>query len=127
VIVHNIPVRSHCEHHLAEINGIAHVGYLPTNKVVGLSKLARVVDAYARRLQVQERMTVQIAQCIDDVLQPRAVGVLVRARHSCMETRGVKTTDSLTTTSCMLGMLRDAGELRNEFLTLCQLAEQGVR
>ena len=123
IIVHNIPVFSHCEHHLAEIAGSAHVGYLPNGRIVGLSKLARVVDAYARRLQVQERLTVEIAECIHSTLDARATGVIIRARHGCMETRGVRAHATLTTTSCMLGLLRDVGELRSEFMALCAAAE----
>lgn len=123
VIVHNVPVFSHCEHHLAEIAGIAHVGYLPNGKIVGLSKLARVVDAYARRLQVQERLTQQIATCIHNTLEARATGVLIRARHGCMSTRGTRAHSSVTTTSCMLGLMRVAGELRAEFMALCAAAE----
>ena len=124
VIVHNIPVSSHCEHHLASISGSCHVGYLPNKRIVGLSKLARVVDAYARRLQVQERMTQQIARCLFDALEPRAVGVVMRASHGCMSSRGVRIHGSTTTTSCMLGILHDDAAARAEFLTLCQMAEK---
>jgi len=123
VIVHNIPVRSHCEHHSAAIEGIAHVGYLPNRRIVGLSKLARVTDAFARRLQVQERLTYQIAHTIHDVLEPRAVGVIIRATHGCMSTRGVKIHGSTTTTSCMLGVLQDDAGARAEFVDLCKMAE----
>ena len=124
VIVHNIPIFSHCEHHLAEISGYAHVGYLPGARIVGISKLARVADAYARRLQVQERLTVQIAHCIQDTLQARATGVIIRARHGCMSTRGACVTSALTTTSCMLGLLREEPDTRAEFLSLCHAAER---
>jgi GTP cyclohydrolase I len=123
VIVSNIPVRSHCEHHLADIIGIAHVGYVPNGKVVGLSKLARVVDAFSRRLQVQERLTSQVADCIMDGLNAKGVGVLVRAAHHCMSTRGVKIHGSVTTTCTLRGVLFDKPEARAEFLSLCRDAE----
>jgi GTP cyclohydrolase I len=123
VIVHNIPVWSHCEHHGAAIEGIAHVGYLPDKRIVGLSKLARVTDAFARRLQVQERLTFQIAHTIQDALQARATGVIIRASHGCMSTRGVKIHGSTTTTSCMLGILQQDAGARSEFVELCKMAE----
>lgn len=123
VIVHNIPVVSKCEHHLADINGIAHVGYIPNGKIVGLSKLARVVDAFARRLQVQERLTSQIADAIAVHLSPLGVGVLIRASHACMHSRGVKVHGSVTTTSAMRGALLNNPETRAEFLGLCRDAE----
>jgi len=119
VIVHHIPVFSHCEHHLAPIIGYAHVGYLPSHRIVGLSKLARVVDIFARRLQVQERLTVQIATCIHETLGAQATGILIRASHGCMSSRGVRVHNSLTTTSCMLGKLRQEDALRAEFMSLC--------
>jgi GTP cyclohydrolase I len=124
IVVHNIPVISQCEHHISRIDGIAHFAYIPDKRIVGLSKLARVVDAYARRLQVQERMTQQIAHCLHDTLQARATGVIIRASHSCMSTRGVKIHGSTTTTSCMLGLLHDDAAARAEFLNLCQMAEK---
>lgn len=123
VIVHNVPVVSKCEHHLADIQGIAHVGYIPDGKIVGLSKLARVVDAFARRLQVQERMTVQIADTILQHLKPKGVGVLIRAGHACMSSRGVKIHGSVTTTSAMRGVFLDKPEAKLEFLQLCRDAE----
>ncbi len=123
VIVHNIPVVSKCEHHLADIHGIAHVGYIPDGRIVGLSKLARLVDAFARRLQVQERLTGQIADALVEHLTPKGVGVLVRASHACMSSRGVKIHGSVTTTSAMRGALMDKPEARAEFLSLCQAAE----
>lgn len=123
VIVHNIPVMSRCEHHLEQISGIAHVAYIPNGKVVGLSKLARLVDVFARRLQVQERMTVQIADALMEHVQPKGAAVLVRASHGCMAARGVKIHGSETTTSALRGVLKD-GPARAEFLTLCQLAEK---
>jgi len=124
VIVHNIPVVSKCEHHLADIIGHAHVGYIPKGKIVGLSKLARVVDMFSRRLQVQERLTVQIADCLVDHLQPVGVGVLIRATHACMSTRGVKVHGSVTTTSAMRGALIKKPAARKEFIDLCNMAEK---
>ncbi len=123
VVVHNIPVISKCEHHLADMVGIAHVGYIPDGKVVGLSKLARVVDAFARRLQVQERMTTQVADAIVEYMKPKGVGVVIRCSHACMSTRGVNIQGSLTTTSAMRGVLLDKPEARHEFMALCHAAE----
>lgn len=125
VIVHNVPVISKCEHHLADIIGIAHVGYIPYGRIVGLSKLARVTELFARRLQVQERLTVQIADALVEHLQPRGVGVLIRASHACMSTRGVKIHGSVTTTSAMRLALLDKPEARKEFMDLCAMAESG--
>lgn len=127
VIVHNVPFVSVCEHHLATISGIAHVGYIPDGKIVGLSKLARLVDCFARRLQVQERATVQIADTLVQHLKPIGVGVLVRASHGCMETRGVKIHGSVTTTSAMRGALLEKPQARMEFLHLCKMAEEENR
>lgn len=124
VVVHNIPVRSHCEHHMAPITGFAHVGYIPSNRIVGLSKLARVVDIYARRLQVQERMTVQIADVIEEVLKPKGVGVVIKACHGCMNSRGVNIHGGMTTTSAMRGALLKKREARAEFLSLCHASER---
>ena len=124
VIVHNIPVISKCEHHLSDIIGHAHVGYIPQGKIVGLSKLARLVDCFARRLQVQERMTVQIADALEQHLAPLGIGVLIRASHHCMSTRGVKIHNSTTTTSAMRGALMDKEAARKEFLDLCTMAER---
>lgn len=124
VIVHNVPVISKCEHHLADVIGHAHVGYIPTDKIVGLSKLARVVDMYARRLQVQERMTMQIADALMTHLDPLGVGVIVRANHGCMSTRGVKIHGSTTTTSAMRGALLEKPAAREEFINLCRMAER---
>lgn len=124
VIVHHIPVISMCEHHLAPIRGYAHVGYLPGEHITGLSKLARVVDAYSRRLQVQERLTVQIADCIQTTLHARGTAVLVRANHGCMDSRGARVHGSSTTTSAMRGLLRSEPSLRQEFLSLCLSADQ---
>ena len=116
VVLRNIHFESHCEHHLAPIIGHAHVGYLPSDKVVGISKLARVVDAYARRFQVQEKLTAQIAHCIGKVLKPRGVGVVIDATHQCMTTRGVHKTGVSMITSQMLGAFRDDARTRAEFL-----------
>lgn len=124
IIVHNVPVISKCEHHMADIIGHAHVGYIASGKIVGLSKLARLVDCYARRLQVQERMTVQIASAIETHLNPRGVGVLIRAAHHCMSTRGVKIHGSTTSTSAMRGVLLTKPEARKEFFDLCAMAER---
>nr|WP_165910893.1 GTP cyclohydrolase I FolE [Pseudofulvimonas gallinarii] len=121
IILRDIAFESHCEHHMAPIIGRAHVGYLPTNKVVGISKLARVVEAFARRFQVQEKLTAQIAHCIDDVLKPRGVGVVIEAAHECMTTRGVHKRGVSMVTSQMLGSFRDDPSTRNEFLAFIDL------
>ena len=118
VILKDIRFESHCEHHLAPIIGRAHVGYLPTNKVVGISKLARVVEAYARRLQVQEKMNAQIAHCIQKVLEPKGVAVVIEAAHQCMTTRGVHKTGVTMVTSTMLGDFRAHSDTRREFLNM---------
>jgi GTP cyclohydrolase I len=116
IVLRDIEFESHCEHHMAPIIGRAHVGYLPTNKVVGISKLARVVDGYARRFQVQEKLTAQIAKCIDEVLKPRGVGVVIDAAHQCMTTRGVHKRGVSMVTSKMLGAFREDARTRAEFL-----------
>jgi GTP cyclohydrolase IA len=116
VVLRDIEFESHCEHHMAPIIGRAHVGYLPNGKVVGISKLARVVDAYARRFQVQEKMTAQIAEVINRVLQPRGVGVVIEASHECMTTRGVHKRGVSMTTSTLLGSFREDARTRAEFL-----------
>lgn len=118
VLVRDIPVYSHCEHHLAPFFGHAHVAYIPDGRVVGLSKLARLVDVYARRLQVQERMTQQIAHALNDALHPRGVGVVIECRHMCMEARGVRTAGTVTSTSTLLGVLKGDASARAEFLRL---------
>ncbi len=118
VLVRDIPVYSHCEHHLAPFFGVAHVGYIPNGKVVGLSKLARLVDIFARRLQVQERLTTQIAYALQEHLACRGVGVIIECRHLCMEARGARVPGATTKTSCMLGGLRDVASARAEFLEL---------
>jgi GTP cyclohydrolase I len=118
IVLRDIRFESHCEHHLAPIIGRAHVGYLPTNKVVGISKLARVVEAYARRLQVQEKMNAQIARCIQKVLEPKGVAVVVQAEHQCMTTRGVHKPGVSMVTSTMLGDFRTNPLTRREFLSV---------
>jgi GTP cyclohydrolase I len=118
IVLRDISFESHCEHHMAPIIGRAHVGYLPENKVVGISKLARVVDAFARRFQVQEKMTAQIANCIEDVLRPKGVGVVIEAVHQCMTTRGVHKSGVSMVTSQMLGLFRTDARTRAEFLQM---------
>lgn len=117
VLLRDIGFTSHCEHHLAPIVGRAHVAYLPRNRVVGISKLARLVEAYARRLQIQERMTAGIADSIDTVLQPRGVAVVIQAEHHCMTTRGVHKSNVAMVTSRMLGVFRDNSASRREVLS----------
>jgi len=116
IVLRDISFESHCEHHMAPIIGRVHVGYLPANKVVGISKLARVVDGYARRFQVQEKLTAQIATCITEVLKPRGVGVVVSAVHECMTTRGVHKRNVSMVTSRMTGVFRSDARTRAEFL-----------
>ncbi|MEQ1754011.1 MAG: GTP cyclohydrolase I FolE [Micropepsaceae bacterium] len=118
IVLRDIRFESHCEHHLAPIIGKAHVAYLPTNRVVGISKLARVVEAYARRLQVQEKMNAQIANCIQKVLDPKGVAVVIEAQHQCMTTRGVHKPGVTMVTSTMLGAFRIDPMTRREFLTI---------
>ena len=118
VIIRDIDVFSLCEHHMLPFFGKAHVAYLPNGKVVGLSKIPRLVDLYSRRLQVQERLTVQIAQTIQEKIQPRGVGVVIEAMHFCMVMRGVEKQNSVAATSCMLGAFRDHQPTREEFLGL---------
>jgi GTP cyclohydrolase I len=116
VLLRDIRFESHCEHHMAPIIGVAHVAYMPDNRVVGISKLARLVEAYARRLQIQEKMTAQIANTIDEVLQPHGVAVVIDAAHQCMTTRGVHKPGVTMVTSRMLGVFRDDPKTRREFL-----------
>jgi len=118
IVLRDIAFESHCEHHMAPIIGKAHVGYLPHNKVVGISKLARVVEAFARRFQVQEKMTAQIANCIEDVLKPKGVGVVIEAVHQCMTTRGIHKSEVSMVTSQMLGSFRKDARTRSEFLRM---------
>jgi GTP cyclohydrolase I len=118
VLLRDIPFESHCEHHLAPIIGKAHVAYMPHHRVVGISKLVRVVDAYARRLQIQEKMTAQIANAIEEVLEPKGVAVVIEAAHQCMTTRGVHRPGVAMVTSRMLGLFRSDARTRREFLAL---------
>ena len=118
VLLKDIPFQSHCEHHMAPIIGKAHIAYLPTNWVVGISKLARVLHAYARRLQVQERLTAEVANCIWDNLKPQGVAVVIEASHACMTARGVRTPGVSMTTSRMMGVFRDDERSRKEVLAL---------
>jgi len=117
IVLRDIFFESHCEHHMAPIIGRVHIGYLPADKVVGISKLARVVDGYARRFQVQEKLTAQIADCVTDVLKPRGVGVVVDAVHQCMTTRGVHKRGVSMVTSRMTGLFRSDARTRAEFLS----------
>ncbi|MDC3057440.1 GTP cyclohydrolase I FolE [Alphaproteobacteria bacterium] len=116
VIVKNIKVESHCEHHMVPILGVAHVAYIPNKRVVGISKLARVIDVFGKRLQTQETMTAQVASCIQNALLPRGVAVVIDAQHQCMTTRGIKKSESATVTSRMLGVFRTDARTRSEFL-----------
>ena len=116
VIEKNISIQSHCEHHMAPIIGLAHVAYIPSKKVVGLSKLARVVDAFSNRLQTQERLTMQIARVIMDILQPRGVAVTIDASHQCMTNRGIKKEKSTTITNYFLGAFKDDLSFQNRYL-----------
>jgi GTP cyclohydrolase IA len=125
VIVRDIEFFSLCEHHLLPFYGKAHVAYLPSRKVIGLSKLPRIVDMFARRLQVQERLTQEIAQTVQQVLEPKGVGVVLEARHFCMMMRGVEKQHSGTVTSAMLGAFRERKETRDEFLSLCRDRSSG--
>src|ERR671931_871388 len=117
VIARSIPFHSLCEHHLLPFHGVAHVAYLPGERIVGLSKLGRVVESFARRLQVQERMTVQIADWVEEFLQPRGVGVVLEAEHLCMSLRGVQKPGTMTVTSALHGLVRDDARTRQEFLS----------
>lgn len=121
VLLRDIRFVSHCEHHLAPIIGRVHIGYLPRNRVIGISKLARLVETFARRLQVQEKMTAEIAHCLSTVLKPHGVGVVVEAEHECMTTRGVRKTDVTMVTSRMVGAFRTQKQTRDEFLSAIDL------
>jgi len=118
IVLKDIRVETHCEHHMVPVIGKAHIGYLPDRRVIGISKLARVIDAYAKRLQIQEKLTAQIANTIQEVLAPRGVAVLVEAQHECMTTRGVHKTGVSMVTSRMLGQLRDDASTRREFMSI---------
>jgi GTP cyclohydrolase I len=118
VIVRDIEFYSMCEHHLLPFFGVAHIGYIPDKKLLGLSKLPRIVDVFARRLQLQERLTQQIADTLYEILEPKGLGVVLEARHMCMQMRGVEKSQSLTTTSAVLGEMHDDAETREEFLKM---------
>ena len=122
VLLRDVRFVSHCEHHMAPIIGRVHIAYLPRNRVVGISKLIRLVDAFAKRLQVQEKMTAEIASCLDSVLRPYGVAVVVEGTHECMTTRGVRRTDVTMVTSRMLGVFRDQPQTREEFLSAIDLS-----
>ena len=121
VIVKNIEFYSLCEHHMIPFYGKAHIGYIPNGKIIGLSKLARITDLFAQRLQVQERLTNQIAKCLQDVLNPKGVAVVLEGKHFCMLSRGVQKQNSIATSSSMLGIFREKESTRNEFLKLIQM------
>jgi GTP cyclohydrolase I len=121
VLLRNIRFESHCEHHMAPIIGRVHIGYLPRKRVIGISKLARLVEAFARRLQIQEKMTAEIAQCLNVGLKPHGVGVVVEAAHECMTTRGVHNTGVTMVTSRLLGAFRTQSQTRQEFLSALNL------
>jgi len=123
VVLRNIRFVSHCEHHMAPINGRAHVGYLPRNRVVGISKIARVVDAFSKRLQIQEKMTAEIANTLEAELQPHGVAVVVEGAHGCMTSRGVHQSQVTMVTSRMLGLFRDEPRTRHQFLSAIGLAQ----
>jgi len=118
VVLRNVTFNSHCEHHMAPIVGQVHIGYLPRNRVVGISKLARVVEIFSRRLQIQEKMTAQIADALNEVIRPRGVGVVVEGTHHCMTTRGIQKEGVVMTTSSMFGEFRDDPKTRREFLNI---------
>ena len=121
VIVKNIEFYSLCEHHIIPFYGKAHIGYIPDGKIIGLSKLARITDLFSQRLQVQERLTNQIAQCLQEVLNPRGVAVVLEGKHFCMLSRGVQKQNSIATSSSMLGIFREKESTRNEFLKLIEM------
>jgi GTP cyclohydrolase IA len=125
VVLRDVPFHSLCEHHLLPFTGVAHIAYIPRDRIVGLSKLARVVELYARRLQVQERMTSQVADWLEEVLDPRGVGVVLEAEHLCMTVRGVRTPGARTTTSAVRGLLRTDARTRAEFLALARQSRSG--
>ncbi len=126
VVLRDIRFESHCEHHMAPIIGRIHIGYIPRNRVVGISKLARLVEVYARRLQIQEKLTAEIASCLDAVLKPHGVAVVTEATHQCMTTRGVHKTGVTMVTSRMLGVFRDHAETRQEFLSAIGMRSAGT-
>jgi GTP cyclohydrolase I len=118
VVLKDIRLESHCEHHMVPIIGVAHIAYLPKNRVVGISKLARVLEVYAKRLQIQEKLTAQVANTIQEVLEPQGIAVVIEAAHQCMTTRGVRKPGVTMVTSKMLGCFRDNAETRKEFLSI---------
>ena len=124
VIVKDIRLESHCEHHIVPILGKAHIGYIPNNRVVGINKLARIVDVFGKRLQTQETMTSQIANVIQKVLDPKGVAVVIDASHQCMTTRGVHKPESSTVTSAMKGIFKENAVTRNEFLSFVTLPKK---
>src|SRR5947209_13572659 len=126
VVLRDIRFESHCEHHMAPIVGRVHIGYLPRSRVVGISKLARLVEAYAKRLQIQERLTAQIANTLDQVLKPHGVAVVVEATHGCMTTRGIHKSSASLVTSRMLGVVRRQAQTRQEFLGALDLSGSGL-
>ena len=126
VLVANLPVYSKCEHHMADIFGLAHIGYIPSKGIVGLSKFQRLVNVFARRLQVQERLTSQIADCLVEHLNPAAVGVVLECRHMCMESRGISTRGAITVTSALRGAFKNEDSARAEFLALVRGASKGT-
>ncbi len=126
IVMRDIRLESHCEHHIVPILGKAHIGYLPSNRVVGISKLARVVEVFAKRMQIQERLTAQIGDTIQEVLQPRGVGVVIEAAHQCMTTRGVRKPGVSMVSSHMLGSFRDDPTTRQEFLSIIGGSRSGI-
>lgn len=126
VVVKDIELYSLCEHHMLPFFGKCHIAYIPNGRIIGLSKLPRVVDIYSHRLQVQERLTMQIANAINDAVHPQGVGVIIEAEHLCMMMRGVEKQNSLTTTSCMLGAFKEDQRTRNEFLSLLRTRFQAI-
>ena len=126
IVMRDIRLESHCEHHIVPILGKVHIGYLPSNRVVGISKLARVVEVFAKRMQIQERLTAQIGDTIQEVLQPRGVGVVIEAAHQCMTTRGVRKPGVSMVSSHMLGSFRDDPTTRQEFLSIIGGSRRGI-
>ena len=124
IILKNIRLESHCEHHMVPFIGTAHIGYIPNKRIVGISKLARIADVFAKRLQTQETMTAQIADTINEVLKPKGVAVVIDAQHQCMTTRGTHKSESSTITSRMLGLFRTNSNTRNEFMNLINSANK---
>ena len=119
----NLPLFSLCEHHLTPFFGVAHIGYIPNKKIVGLSKLGRLLDIFAQRFQVQERLTSQVANALNEHLNPKAVGVVIRARHLCMESRGIRKVGTITFTSTVTGLFKQDAAAREEFLSFVRLAD----